>query len=53
MTPWFKNTSGTTAIEYGLIAAIISVSIMGIVFVLGDELLALFQYAADRIAGAG
>ncbi len=36
------NTSGATAIEYGLIAAGIAVAIILTVALLGDELAALF-----------
>ena len=45
-----RDRRGATAIEYGLIAAIISVSIMAIVFTLGDQLLALFEYASGKVA---
>ena len=37
-----KDESGATAIEYGLIAAGISVAIIGIVFIIGTQLTALF-----------
>ena len=37
-----KNESGATAIEYGLIAAGISVAIVGIVGTIGTNLLATF-----------
>jgi Flp pilus assembly pilin Flp len=48
---WLGNICAATAIEYGLIAAIISVSILTIVFTLGDQIAALFQYALDKITG--
>ncbi|RDJ26878.1 Flp family type IVb pilin [Bosea caraganae] len=43
-----KDESGATAIEYGLIAALIAVVIIGAVTLLGTNLDALFR----RIAGA-
>lgn len=45
-----KNESGATAIEYGLIAAGISVVILGIVGTIGDNLKARFQEIADALA---
>lgn len=38
-----KNEDGATAIEYGLIAAGISLAIAAVVFTFGADLLALFQ----------
>jgi pilus assembly protein Flp/PilA len=38
----FKDESGATAIEYGLIAALISVAIVGIVGLVGGKLVATF-----------
>lgn len=39
---FLKNDSGATAIEYGLIAAGISLAIIGVVFSLGGDLNATF-----------
>jgi len=39
---YVKNEDGATAIEYGLIAAGISVAIVAVVFAFGDDLAALF-----------
>lgn len=39
---FFKDESGATAIEYGLIAAGISVAIIAVVTTLGDSLNATF-----------
>jgi pilus assembly protein Flp/PilA len=39
---FLKNDSGATAIEYGLIAAGISVAIIAVVFGLGSDLNATF-----------
>ena len=40
---WLNNQDGATAIEYGLIAAGISLVIVASVFLLGDELADLFD----------
>ncbi|MBA4208500.1 MAG: Flp family type IVb pilin [Parvibaculum sp.] len=48
---FLKNESGATAIEYGLIAAGISVVIIGVVSTIGDTLLEKFQYISDELAG--
>ena len=37
MRKFFKNESGATAIEYGLIAALIAVAIIGAVTTLGSN----------------
>lgn len=47
------NEEGATAIEYGLIAAGIAVAISVVVFLLGDELDALFTDIQGTLAGAG
>ncbi len=44
----FKDESGATAIEYGLIAALISVVIIGAVTTIGTKLLSTF----DKIGNA-
>ena len=44
-----KNTSGATAIEYGLIAAGIAIAIVAVVGLLGDQLQGLFQTVADAL----
>lgn len=43
---WFSGTSGATAIEYGIIVAGVALGISAIVFVMGDQLTALFQTLA-------
>lgn len=48
-----KDESGATAIEYGLIAAGISVAIITIVFTLGTTLEATFDDINTEISGAG
>jgi pilus assembly protein Flp/PilA len=48
---FLKNESGATAIEYGLIAAGISVAIIITVGMLGDTLNGLFGDVATQIGG--
>ncbi len=48
-----RDRSGATAIEYGLLAAGISVAIIATVFFLGTELDAAFQGVLTAIQGAG
>ncbi len=45
----FKDESGATAIEYGLIAAGIAVAIIVAVQLLGDELAILFNSISSEI----
>lgn len=40
---FLKKEDGATAIEYGLIAAGISLAIVGVVYTFGDELFSLFS----------
>ena len=48
-----RDRSGATAIEYGLLAAGISVVIIGTVFLLGDTLDTAFTGVLTAIQGAG
>lgn len=50
---FLTNEEGATAIEYGLIAAGISLVIATTVFLFGDDLDALFVDMSDALAGAG
>ena len=47
-----KDDSGATAIEYGLIAALVSVAIITILGTLGDNLNATFTSVSDGLGGA-
>ncbi len=47
---FLKDESGATAIEYGLIAALIAVAIIGGVTALGDSTNATFQNVAAAMA---
>ena len=46
---FFRDESGATAIEYGLIAAGISVAIITVVATVGTNLTGTFQKVADKL----
>ena len=46
------DESGATAIEYGLIAALISVAIIGAVTSVGDSLTNIFDEVSNELDGA-
>nr|WP_070961506.1 Flp family type IVb pilin [Hyphomonas sp. Mor2] len=52
MHNFFTNESGATAIEYGLIAALIAVAIIGAVTALGDNVGATFDSISDDLTDA-
>nr|WP_273488490.1 Flp family type IVb pilin [Roseateles chitosanitabidus] len=47
-----QDEEGVTAIEYGLIAALIAVFIIASVTLVGSKLSALFTYVASQLAAA-
>ncbi len=49
---YLKNRSGATAIEYGLIAAGISLAIVAVVFTFGDELSTTFTSMNEAMVDA-
>lgn len=49
---FWKEEDGVTAIEYGLIAALIAVVIIAAVGFVGTNLNAVFTYIAGKLAGA-
>ena len=49
---FFKNESGATAIEYGLIAALIAVAIISAVTTLGDNTSATFNSVSEKMVEA-
>jgi pilus assembly protein Flp/PilA len=49
ITRFAKDESGATAIEYGLIAALISVVIIGVLSTIGTNLTSKFQEIADQL----
>ena len=50
---FFKDEEGATAVEYGLMVALIAVVIIAAVGVLGINVSTQFQNVADHIGGAG
>lgn len=46
-----RDEEGVTAIEYGLIAALIAIVIIGAVTVVGDQLCATFNTVAVALGG--
>ncbi len=48
---YLKNEDGATAIEYGLIAAGIGLAISVVVFLLGDDLVAMFESIQAALTG--
>ena len=49
MRTFLKNESGATAIEYGLIAALIAVAIIGAVTTLGTNTSTTFDKVANQM----
>lgn len=49
---FLKGEEGVTAIEYGLIAALIAVVIIVAVTAVGDNLVAVFERVASELSGA-
>ncbi|MEM7492502.1 MAG: Flp family type IVb pilin [Pseudomonadota bacterium] len=49
MRKFFENESGATAIEYGLIAALIAVAIIGAVSTLGTKTSATFNAVSAQL----
>jgi pilus assembly protein Flp/PilA len=50
MHRFLKDESGATAIEYGLIAALVSVAIIAMLSLLGNNLNATFKTVADNLS---
>jgi pilus assembly protein Flp/PilA len=46
---FFADENGVTAIEYGLIASLIGVAMVGGATLLGDKITAAFTYVKDSI----
>ena len=47
-----RDESGATAIEYGLIAALVSVAAIGALSALGDSLQAIFSFVSSTLDSA-
>jgi pilus assembly protein Flp/PilA len=50
---FYRDKSGATAIEYGLIAAGIAVAIIAAVFALGEDIEGFFLNVSERLDAAG
>ena len=48
-----RDEKGVTALEYGLIAALIAVAIIGAVSTLGNSLSAEFGYVSSKFSSTG
>ena len=53
LNEFFRDKSGATAIEYGLIAAGIAVAIIAAVFALGDDIKGFFEEVSSKLATKG
>ena len=53
LTKLKTNDSGATAIEYGLIAALVAVTLIGIVTTVGTDLTDLFSDVSEGLGGDG
>jgi len=49
LSRYFADESGSTAIEYGLIAALVSVALIGAMTTLGTKVSAIFTQIATAI----
>lgn len=47
-----RDQRGATAIEYGLIAALIGIAIVAAVGSVGDTLIAIWDFVANEVLGA-
>ena len=47
-----REEKGATAVEYGLMVALIAVAIIGTVILLGEELVTLFEDVTTGLQGA-
>ena len=50
---FYRDKSGATAIEYGLIAAAIAVAIIGAVFALGEDITGFFTTVSEKLESKG
>ncbi len=51
MMKFFRSEEGATAIEYGLIASLIAVAIVGVLSTLGTNLSAVFTTVSGNLHG--
>jgi pilus assembly protein Flp/PilA len=50
---FFRDESGATAIEYGLLVGLIGLAIVAALRLLGPALVAIFEIATAALAGGG
>jgi pilus assembly protein Flp/PilA len=50
---FFKDESGASAVEYGLLVSLIAVAIIGAVTALGGKLGDVFNYAEGKLTTGG
>lgn len=50
LTRFLKEEKGATAIEYGLIASLIAVAIVGVLLTLGPQLRAVFSTVQSNLS---
>ena len=46
-----KNEKGAAVTEYALLIALIAIAVIGAIILLRDELVRVFTYIADQLAG--
>ncbi|MBN1193695.1 MAG: Flp family type IVb pilin [Coriobacteriia bacterium] len=49
---WAESEEGATAVEYGLMVALIAVAIVGTVLILGQTLDGVFNIVVDALPGS-
>jgi pilus assembly protein Flp/PilA len=47
---FFKDEEGATAVEYGIMVALIAIAIIATVYTLGGQLNTTFKSASDKMA---
>ena len=52
MIGFIRDEDGATAIEYGLIAALVSVAAIGALTAMGDSLSTMFETVSSALSGA-
>lgn len=52
MIGFLKDEDGATAIEYGLIAALVSVAAIGALSAMGDSLSGMFEMVSSELSSA-
>jgi pilus assembly protein Flp/PilA len=53
LTAFLSDQSGATAIEYGLLVALLSLAILAITITLGDQIAAAFTELSDQFTANG